>query len=98
MKIKMENSKKIYKSYEEIDRELAVLKTERELHYQNVLQNVENVKTGLKPVNLAKGLLSNTVVSAYQTFSPMLISAFPLILNKIIKAVKAKKQKKKAKL
>lgn len=94
----MENFKKTYSSYEEIDRDLADLKLKRELHYHNVLQNVESVKTELKPINLAKGLLSTTVVNAYQTFSPLLLNALPLIFNKIIKGVKAKKKKKKAKL
>lgn len=94
----MENFKKTYSSYEEIDRDLADLKMERELYYQSVVQNVESMKTELKPINLAKGLLSTTVVNAYQTFSPMLLNALPLILDKIIKGVKSKKKKKKAKL
>ncbi|WP_026703812.1 DUF6327 family protein [Flavobacterium soli] len=44
--------KKKYSSYEEIDRDLEILKIEREIHYQKLTQSFDNTKDSLNPANM----------------------------------------------
>lgn len=49
--------KKIYSSYDEINRDLEILDIERKLHYYKVKRSVEDLKEHLTLPNLAMGLL-----------------------------------------
>ena len=40
---------KIYSSYEEIDRELEILKIEKEIHFQRILLSVDKTKESILP-------------------------------------------------
>lgn len=44
--------KKKYSSYAQIDRDLEILKLEKEIHYQRLLQSVDNTKESLDPSNM----------------------------------------------
>jgi hypothetical protein len=54
------DSKK-YSSFAEIDRELEILKIEKEIHYQRLVYNVHKTKENLEPMNMVKGFVSSTV-------------------------------------
>ncbi len=49
--------KKVYSSYDEIDRDLEILNLERKLHYYKVKKSVEDLKEHLTFTNVAQGLL-----------------------------------------
>lgn len=44
--------KKKYASYAEIDRDLEILKLEKEIYYQKLLQSVDATKESLNPSNM----------------------------------------------
>jgi hypothetical protein len=44
--------KKKYSSYAEIDRDLEILKIEKEIHYQKLLQSLDSTTESLNPSNL----------------------------------------------
>lgn len=67
--------KKIYSSYDEIDRDLEILDLERKLHYQKVKLSVEDLKKNLTLPNLAGGLLG---ISGGNTGDPLIKRVFPL--------------------
>jgi hypothetical protein len=48
-------------SFAEIDRELEILKIEKEIHYQRLVYNVHKTKENLEPMNMVKGFVSSTV-------------------------------------
>lgn len=47
--------KKIYSSYDEINRDLEILNLERKLHYHKVRKSIEALKDGITLPNLAEG-------------------------------------------
>lgn len=49
--------KKIYSSYEEINRDLEILNLERKLHYHKVRKSIEELKDDITLPNLAEGFL-----------------------------------------
>jgi hypothetical protein len=50
---------KIYSSYAQIDRELEILKIEKEISYQKIVFGVQKTKDSLAPKNLVKGIIGN---------------------------------------
>lgn len=48
-----------YNSYQEIDRELQILKIQREIHIQKMLRSSREVKQTLMPLNLIKTSFSS---------------------------------------
>jgi hypothetical protein len=52
MKNNLENNKKIYSSYEEIDTDLAIIRLEREIHYQKAILHFKKTKGTLAPDKL----------------------------------------------
>lgn len=81
MKNNMENNKKIYSSYEEIDAELAVIKLEREIHYRKSLLHFKKAKSTLTPDKL----LTETINSFTGGFSGILSSISGLIVLYLVK-------------
>ena len=43
---------KVYRSYDEINRDLEILKVEKDLAYQKFLKEVDETKESLKPMNM----------------------------------------------
>ncbi|MDX1652343.1 MAG: DUF6327 family protein [Brumimicrobium sp.] len=74
---------KRYSTYSEIDKDLQILKLERDIHYQKILLNVERMKDNISPVGLIKNIFSDkgsgkgtTIASLISTFLPYLINRF----------------------
>ena len=50
---------KKYSSYSQIDRELEILKIEKEISYQKLVLGVQKTKESLTPINIMKGIIGN---------------------------------------
>jgi hypothetical protein len=71
---------KQYSSFEQIERDLQVLKLEREIHHQKILLHVEQTKENLTPRSLLSSLLHfnipSNLGSIIKFFAPILIQWF----------------------
>lgn len=71
---------KKYTSFEEIERDLQILKLEREIHYNKIVLNYEQTKEHLTPRNLLSGLLHFSIPrnlgSIIKLFAPLIIQWF----------------------
>jgi hypothetical protein len=74
---------KKYSSYADIDRDLEVLKLEKEISYQRLVLSFQKTKDSVTPENIVKGFLApykeaipNPVRSILKTITPYIISYF----------------------
>lgn len=74
---------KKYSSYAQIDRDLEILKLEKQISYQKVVLSFQKTKDSVTPENIIKGFLApykeslpNPFRSILQTIVPYLISYF----------------------
>lgn len=75
---------KKYSSYAEIERDLEILKLEKDIHYQKILLSVEKIKEDLsqsKSVSFAGKLFKNTFSG---TLGTVLRIAIPYVINWLI--------------
>lgn len=77
----MENKK--YSSYAEIDRDLEILKLEKQISYQKIVLSIQKTKEAVTSENIINGFLApykksipNPFRSILQTIVPYLISYF----------------------
>jgi hypothetical protein len=77
----MENRK--YSSYAAIDRDLEILKLEKQISYQKLVLSVQKTRDAITPENIVAGFLApykdslpNTFRSILHTIVPYLISYF----------------------
>ncbi|NRT13107.1 DUF6327 family protein [Flavobacterium sp. 14A] len=75
---------KIYTSYDQIDRELEILKLEKEVSYQRVVLSFKNTKNSLTPKHIVSNLFSSFKTGLSGSYVQILNSALPLIINWII--------------
>jgi len=80
---------KHYASYAEIDRNLEILKLEREIHIEKIKFHYENIKDNLKLGNLVEGYLCFSKESKSSWVSQIVDLMIPFI----IKFVKKKTEK-----
>jgi len=73
--------KKKYSSYAEIENDLEILKTEREINYQRILLSVEKTKESILPTKTISfvGNVYNKVFSG--TYGTILKIAIPYVVN-----------------
>ena len=72
---------KKYASYAEINHDLEILKTEKEIHYQKILLSIDKTKESLTPsktISFVSNLLENTFSGATGTIVKTLI---PMAIN-----------------
>jgi hypothetical protein len=71
---------KKYTSFEQIERDLQILKLEREIHYNKIVLNYEQTKENLTPRSLLSSLLHfsipNNLGSIIKIIGPLLIQWF----------------------
>lgn len=74
---------KKYSSYAEIERELEILKLEKEINYQKLVLSIQQTKESLEPQNVInsffgsyKTILSNSYIKIIQAAIPYLIGWF----------------------
>nr|WP_315154798.1 DUF6327 family protein [uncultured Flavobacterium sp.] len=77
----MENKK--YSSYAAIDRDLEILKLEKQISYQKLVLSIQKTRDAITPENIVSGFLApykeslpNPFRSILQTIVPYLISYF----------------------
>ena len=71
-----------YTSFAEIDRELEILKIEKEIHYQRLIFNVEKTKENLEPINVVKGFVSSTVANFPSSLGTIFNIALPFLIKR----------------
>ena len=74
---------KKYSSYSEIDKDLEILKLEKEISYQKLVLSFQNTKDSVTPQNIIKGFLAPykeaipiPILSIFKTAAPFIISYF----------------------
>lgn len=75
---------KKYSSYADIDRDLEVLKLEKELHYQKVLLSVQKTKESFEPQNIITSYFGSFKSSISNNYVQILQKALPYIIGWII--------------
>ncbi|MEM8522551.1 DUF6327 family protein [Flavobacterium sp. PL12] len=80
----MENKK--YTSYAQIDRELEILKVEKEISYQKLVFGVKKTKENFTPQNIVSDLIGT--YSSVIPYGAIVSASVPFVLNKAIPFVK----------
>lgn len=76
--------KKIYSSYDEINRDLEILDLERKLHYQKVKRSIEGLKENITLPNLAEGFLGISKKETTPLIKTIFRSALPFLMRKAL--------------
>ena len=72
---------KKFSSFEAIDKELEILKLERELNYEKLVLSIYMTKDNLKPKALFSELLGSSKSMLSSSFSLLLSAAIPCVIN-----------------
>lgn len=77
---------KKYSSYAQIDRELEILRTEKEISYQKLIFGVKKTKESFSPQNIVSDLIDT--YSSVIPYGAIVSTAAPFILNKAVPFIK----------
>lgn len=80
----MKTEKKIYSSYDEIDRDLEILNLERKLHYYKVKRSFEDLGEHITLPNLAEGFLEITKGDSSPLINRVFKIATPFLIKKAL--------------
>jgi hypothetical protein len=75
---------KKYTSYDEIDRELEILRLEKEINYQKLILTVQKTKENFTPQNLVSGFLGSYKTLFSSSYGTILNIAIPYIIKWIV--------------
>lgn len=75
----MENKK--YASYAEIERDLEILKLEKEINYQKLVLSFQKTKESITPENIVSGVFSSFKDYFTTSYSQILQSILPYVIN-----------------
>ena len=75
----MENKK--YSSYAEIDRDLEILKLEKEINYQKLVLSFQKTKESITPQYIVNGFVSSYTDYFKNSYPQILQSIIPFVLN-----------------
>jgi hypothetical protein len=78
----MENKK--YSSYDEIDRELEILKLEKEIRFQKLKLSIHQTKESITPQNIVSGFLDPYKEAIPNPFRDILKTAIPYVISFLI--------------
>jgi hypothetical protein len=79
---------KRYSTYEEIERDLEILKLEKEIHYQKLVCSVQKTKESFTPQNVMTDMIGSFSSSVSNPYFAVLSTAIPFILKKGIPFIK----------
>lgn len=79
----MESKK--YSSYAEIDRDLEILKLEKEIHYQKLLLSFQKTKESFEPQNIINSYLGSFKTTISNNYVQIIQTAIPYIIGWFIK-------------
>lgn len=71
--------KKKYSSYAQIDRELEILKIEKEISYQKLLFGIKKTKDSLTPGNLVSGVIGSSLHAFSGNYGALVNMAIPYV-------------------
>ncbi|MBC5839325.1 DUF6327 family protein [Flavobacterium muglaense] len=74
-----------YSSYEQIDRELEILKIEKEISLQKVRLEFQGIKENLEPKNIVRGIVGSYVPSFPGKYGQIISIALPFITKWLFK-------------
>ena len=77
---------KKYSSYAEIDKDLEILRIEKELSYQKLINGVQKTKDSFTPQNIVSDIIGK--YSSALPYGAVVSTAVPFIINKIFPFVK----------
>ena len=77
---------KKYTSYAQIDRELEILKIEKEISYQKLVFGLQKTKESFTPQHIVSDLLGN--VSSSIPYGAVIKTAVPFVLNTAVPFIK----------
>ncbi|MCC9062440.1 MULTISPECIES: DUF6327 family protein [Flavobacterium] len=75
----MENKK--YSSYAEIERDLEILKLEKEINYQKLVLSFQRTKESITPQSIVGGVFSSYKEYFTRSYPQILQSILPYIIN-----------------
>lgn len=73
--------KKKYSSYAEIDRDLEILKLEKEINHQKLILSFQKTKESITPQNIVNGFVSSYTGYVKESFPQILQSIVPFVIN-----------------
>jgi hypothetical protein len=76
---------KIYSSYAQIDRQLEILKIEKEISYQKLVFGIQKTKDSLAPKNIVKGMIANYRPNIPGRYGKIISLAIPFVTRWIFK-------------
>lgn len=84
----MENKK--YSSYAEIERDLEILKLEKEINYQKLVLSFQKTKESITPQNIFSGVFSSYKDYFTNSYPRILQSILPFVINWFINKKRGK--------
>jgi hypothetical protein len=75
---------KKYTSYDEIDRELEILRLKKEINHQKLILTIKKTKESFTPQNLVSGFLGSYKTLFSSSYGTLLNIAIPYIIKWIV--------------
>ncbi|AXB55907.1 DUF6327 family protein [Flavobacterium fluviale] len=73
--------KKKYSSYAEIERDLEILKLEKDINYQKLVLSFQKTKESITPQNIVSGFVSSYTDYFKNSYPQILQSIIPIVVN-----------------
>lgn len=73
--------KKKYSSYAELDRDLEILKLEKEINYQKLVLSFQKTKESITPQKIVNGFVSSYTGYIKKSFPEILQSILPFVIS-----------------
>lgn len=73
--------KKKYSSYAEIDKDLEILKLEKDINYQKLKLSFQKTKESITPQNIVNGFVSSYTDHFKKSYPQILQSIIPFVIN-----------------
>ncbi|MDQ6469936.1 DUF6327 family protein [Flavobacterium sp. LHD-80] len=73
--------KKKYSSYAELDRDLEILKLEKEINYQKLVLSIQRTKESITPQKIVNGFVSSYTDYFKKSYPKILQSIIPFVIN-----------------
>jgi hypothetical protein len=72
---------KKYSSYAEIEKDLEILKLEKEINYQKLVLSFQKTKESITPENVLGGIFSSLTDYLSNSYGSILQSVLPFVIN-----------------
>ncbi|WP_035646701.1 MULTISPECIES: DUF6327 family protein [unclassified Flavobacterium] len=73
--------RKKYSSYAELDRDLEILKLEKEINYQKLVLSIQKTKESITPQKIVNGFVSSYTDYFKKSYPKILQSIIPFVIN-----------------